>query len=76
MQQNILSGLIFVVEGDGQKFVRDKNFPIYGISISGSIILHSFVEDFQSYMDNYIELVFLIEKVSAPCQLQDLQHPC
>ena len=31
MQQNILSGLIFVVEGHRRKFVHDENFPIYGM---------------------------------------------
>ena len=32
MQQNISSGLIFVVEGDRRKFVHDENFPIYSNS--------------------------------------------
>ena len=40
MQQNISSGLIFVVEGDRQKFVYDENFPIYGTSADTWISEH------------------------------------
>ena len=31
VEQNISSGLIFAVEGDGRRFVHDENFLIYGM---------------------------------------------
>ena len=46
MQQNISSGVIFVVEGDWWKFFRGENFPVYGSCASE-----------QDYYDN-IDILF------------------
>ena len=38
-----IASLIFIVEGDGQKFFRDKNFPMYSTVVSEGGSVHPYL---------------------------------